>query len=183
MIRALAVVVLAACWSSSPPRSPPPRSPTSTVQPTSTAAAAPAANVDTGASDASAPMPTALKTRAHPFALYIARMHRALHPHWADGFLRSLGGRMSTDPINDPTLAVTLELSIDSSGGVQAITLVNASPSRDFNSAAFHAVQAAAPFPSTPASIRSQDGLVHLRWTLHRDNRECGTFGVEPIVR
>ncbi len=51
---------------------------------------------------------TALKTRAHPYALYIARMHRRIHELWGFGFLEDLdeqGRRLSAQqprPLGQP---------------------------------------------------------------------------------
>ena len=42
---------------------------------------------------------TALKTRAHPFALYIARMHRRIHELWGFGFLEDLDDKGADHPL------------------------------------------------------------------------------------
>ncbi len=125
--------------------------------------------------------PTALKTRAHPFALYVVGMHRKLHAKWADGFLASLDAKAVTDPLNDPRLAVQLEIAIAMDGST-LVEVIKPSHVTAFDAAAVDAFEAAAPFDPTPDSIRSADGRVHMRWTLHRDDRECGTFGVEPLL-
>ncbi|MFH0902488.1 MAG: hypothetical protein V2A73_17805, partial [Pseudomonadota bacterium] len=45
---------------------------------------------------------TALGTRAHPFALYLARMHRRIHELWGFGFLAGLDDKPASNPMNDP---------------------------------------------------------------------------------
>ena len=45
---------------------------------------------------------TALKTRAHPFALYVARMHRRIHELWGFGFLEDLDNKGADYPLNNP---------------------------------------------------------------------------------
>jgi hypothetical protein len=38
-----------------------------------------------------------------------------------------------------------------------------------FDAAVVGSIQDASPFPPAPHGIASPDGLVHLRWTFHRD--------------
>ena len=59
---------------------------------------------------------TALKTRAHPFALYIARMHRRIHELWGFGFLEDLDDKGADYPLNNPDLWVNLEISVNPDG-------------------------------------------------------------------
>src|SRR5690606_19746467 len=47
---------------------------------------------------------TALRSRKHPFARYIATMHRAIHDRWAWGYLDSLDSRSPSHPLNKPEL-------------------------------------------------------------------------------
>ena len=47
---------------------------------------------------------TALKTRAHPYALYIARMHRRIHELWGFGYLEQLDSKGADYPLNDMNL-------------------------------------------------------------------------------
>jgi len=97
---------------------------------------------------------TALKTRAHPFAIYVARMHRPIHELWALGFLSDLDKKA---------------------------TVVKPSGTWIFDAAAVETLVSAAPYEETPEAIRSADGRVHLRWGLYRDQRQCSTFNVEPL--
>src|SRR5205823_5493518 len=51
-----------------------------------------------------------------------------------------------------------------------------------FDVAAIDSVMSAAPFPRPPQAIRSANGKVYLDWQFHRDDRACGTFGVDPHI-
>ena len=125
---------------------------------------------------------SALKTRAHPFALYIARMHRRIHELWGFGFLESLDDRSATHPLNNPDLWVNLEVSVNLDGSVHKVTIARTSGKTEFDVAAIDTVLSSAPFDTTPEAIRSSDGRVYLRWGFYRNWRQCGTFNVEPYI-
>ena len=125
---------------------------------------------------------TALKTRAHPYALYIARMHRRIHELWGFGFLENLDSRGSDYPLNDPNLWVNLEISVNTDGSVHKVTIAKTSGKNEFDVAAIDTVLSAAPYESTPEAIRSVDGRIYLRWGFYRNWRQCGTFNVEPYI-
>jgi TonB family protein len=125
---------------------------------------------------------TALKTRAHPYALYIARMHRRIHELWGFGFLEQLDGKGSDYPLNDPNLWVNLELSVNPDGTVHKVTIAKTSGKTEFDVAAVDTVITAGPYEATPEAIRSVDGRIYLRWGFYRNWRQCGTFNVEPYI-
>jgi TonB family protein len=125
---------------------------------------------------------TALKTRAHPFALYVARMHRRIHELWGFGFLEELDGKGAGYPLNDPNLWVNLELSVNPDGSLHKVTIAKTSGKTEFDVAAVSTVLTAAPFEQTPEAIRSVDGRIYLRWGFYRNWRQCGTFNVEPYI-
>lgn len=125
---------------------------------------------------------TALKTRAHPYALYIARMHRRIHELWGFGFLEALDGKGSDYPLNDPNLWVNLELSVNPDGTMHKVTIAKTSGKTEFDVAAIDTVLSAAPYEATPEAIRSVDGRIYLRWGFYRNWRQCGTFNVEPYI-
>jgi TonB family protein len=125
---------------------------------------------------------TALKTRAHPYALYIARMHRRIHELWGFGFLESLDSKGSDYPLNDPNLWVNLELSVNPDGTMHKVTIAKTSGKTEFDVAAIDTVLSAAPYEATPEAIRSVDGRIYLRWGFYRNWRQCGTFNVEPYI-
>ena len=125
---------------------------------------------------------TALKTRAHPFAVYLARMHRRIHELWGFGFLQDLENNGSNDSLNDFELWTNLEIAINPDGSIFKVTIVKASGKLEFDVAAIDAVQSSGPYEATPEAIRSVDGRVYMRWGFHRDWRQCGTFNVEPYI-
>jgi TonB family protein len=125
---------------------------------------------------------TALKTRAHPFALFIARMHRRIHELWGFGFLEDLDNKSADYPLNDPNLWVNLEVSVNPDGTLHKVTIAKTSGKTEFDVAAIDTVISSAPFDSTPEAIRSVDGRVYLRWGFYRNWRQCGTFNVEPYI-
>ncbi len=125
---------------------------------------------------------TALKTRAHPFALYIARMHRRIHELWGFGFLESLDDKGSDYPLNNPDLWTNLEVSVNPDGTVHKVTIAKTSGKTEFDVAAVDTVLSAAPFDPTPEAIRSVNGKIYLRWGFYRNWRQCGTFNVEPYI-
>lgn len=125
---------------------------------------------------------TALKTRASPFAVFIARMHRRIHELWGFGFLAHLDGESSSHPLNDFDLYTVIEMSINPDGTVHKTTITHASGKLEFDVAALDTVISAAPYEETPEAIRSADGRVYLRWGFYRNWRQCGTFNVEPYI-
>jgi len=125
---------------------------------------------------------TALKTRAHPFALYVARMHRKIHELWGFGFLEDLDGKPADSKMNNQDLNATIELALNPDGSVFKVGVAKGSGVLEFDVAALHTVQAAGPYGQTPEKIRSVDGRVYLRWGFYRNWRQCGTFNVEPAI-
>jgi TonB family protein len=125
---------------------------------------------------------TALKTRAHPFALYVARMHRRIHELWGFGFLEDLDNKSADYPLNDPNLWTNLEVSVNPDGTVHKVTIAKTSGKTEFDVAAIDTVISAAPYDATPEAIRSVDGRIYLRWGFYRNWRQCGTFNVEPYI-
>jgi len=125
---------------------------------------------------------TALKTRAHPFALYIARMHRRIHELWGFGFLEALDDKGADYPLNNPDLWVNLEVSVNADGTVHKVTIAKTSGKTEFDVAAVDTVLSAAPFDPSPEAIRSVNGKIYLRWGFYRNWRQCGTFNVEPYI-
>ncbi|MDB4961418.1 MAG: hypothetical protein JWP01_1417 [Myxococcales bacterium] len=125
---------------------------------------------------------TALKTRAHPFALYVARMHRRIHELWGFGFLESLDDKSADYPLNNPDLWTNLEVSVNPDGSVHKVTIAKTSGKTEFDVAAIDTVLSSAPYEATPEAIRSVDGRIYLRWGFYRNWRQCGTFNVEPYI-
>ena len=125
---------------------------------------------------------TALNTRAAPFAAYVAAMHRSIHRLWGFGLLRELDRKSFNDPMNNRELVTKLEIAIDSLGNVDKVTVIRASGLLAFDVAAIDTVYTGGPYPNPPRSIFSADGKVYLHWRFHRDERQCGTFGVDVFI-
>lgn len=125
---------------------------------------------------------TALKTRASPFAVYIARMHRNIHERWGFGFLEALDDKPASSPMNNFDLFVVIEMSINPDGSVYKTTIAKTSGILDFDVAALDTVLSSGPYEETPEAIRSVDQRVYLRWGFYRNWRQCGTFNVEPYI-
>ncbi|TMQ07012.1 MAG: hypothetical protein E6J90_44625 [Deltaproteobacteria bacterium] len=125
---------------------------------------------------------TALKTRAAPYAVYIARMHRRIHELWGFGYLEHLDSRGSDYPLNDMNLWTNLEVSVNADGSLHKVTIAKTSGKNEFDVAAIDAVISSAPYEPTPEAIRSVDGRIYLRWGFYRNWRQCGTFNVEPYI-
>lgn len=164
MRHAIAIALLAACSSAPPPKAATP-DPAPQVLP-------PASGTEQSAT---------LRSRVHPFALFVARVHRKLHDRWGGSFLPALDRRAPSDPLNDPSLAVKLAIAIDAQGALADVHVVQTSRVPAFDQAALDAFRAAAPFDAPADAVLAKDGRVRLHWTLYRDERECGTFDVEPL--
>lgn len=112
-------------------------------------------------------------------ATFILNAHVRIHERWVDGALPGLAA-------SDSKLAVRLEIVVGSGGIVERAMVVRSSGVSAFDRAAANAATSAGPFDPPPAdAIAPRDGKVHLRWTLHRDERQCSpvfawlTFGEE----
>jgi TonB family protein len=125
---------------------------------------------------------TALKTRAHPYAKFIAAMHRKIHPLWGDGFLEDLERLPAHNAFNDFSRMVKLEIVLDNRGNVVKAGVVQPSGFLPYDVAALDVIYQADPFPTPPQAILSPDGRVYMHWRFHRDHRQCGTFLVDPFI-
>lgn len=125
---------------------------------------------------------TALKTRAHPYAKFIAAMHRKIHPLWGDGFLEDLERLPAHNAFNDFSRVVKLEIVLDNRGKLVKTGVVQTSGFLPYDVAALDVIYQAEPFPTPPQAILSPDGRVYMHWRFHRDHRQCGTFLVDPFI-
>jgi len=124
---------------------------------------------------------TALNAAASPFADYVAAVHRRIHREFAHRFLRSLpAGGLS--PFADQTLNTKLEIILNRNGTVHRIGIVQTSGLLPFDHGAFTAVMRAQPYPEAPSQILSGDGRVYMHWGFYRNERQCGTFNVDPYI-
>jgi TonB family protein len=122
-----------------------------------------------------------LGTRASPFAAYVTAMHRQIHKLFTLGFLSDIDLRQDSQ-YKDDTLWTQLEIVVKGDGSVERVGIVRTSGVLAFDVAAIDSVMSAAPFPAPPQSIKSVNGKVYLDWQFHRDERACGTFGVDPHI-
>ena len=122
---------------------------------------------------------TALNAAADPFAAYLAAFHRNLHMEFAHDFLASLP--LAGD-LGNPALVTKVEIVVNADGSLDRVGVVKSSGNLMYDFGAFNAVQRGAPYPPTPEKIRSPDGRVYLRWALHRNESQCGTWNAEPYI-
>ncbi len=122
-----------------------------------------------------------LGTRAHPFAAYIAQVHRQIHRFWGDGFLADLDRHTGAD-IYPRSLVTAIELSIKPDGTLGQVVIAKPSGVMPFDAAAIDAVGSAAPFGEPPSAIKSRDGNVYITWHFHRDERQCATDFVNAHI-
>jgi TonB family protein len=122
-----------------------------------------------------------LGTRGSPFAAYITAMHRQIHKLFTIGFLGDIDARNDSAYANDE-LWTQLEIVVKGDGSVERVGIVHTSGMLAFDVAAIDSVMSAAPFPPPPQVIKSANGKVYLDWQFHRDERACGTFGVDPHI-
>lgn len=125
---------------------------------------------------------TALKTRAAPFAVYLARMHRSIHERWGFGFLEFLDRKSSDHPLNDFDLWTDIEVALNPDGTVFKTTIAKTSGNLEFDVAALDTILSSGPYEATPEVIRSVDQRVYLRWGFYRNWRQCGTFNAHPFI-
>ncbi|MEZ4360987.1 MAG: hypothetical protein R3B48_12460 [Kofleriaceae bacterium] len=125
---------------------------------------------------------TALKTRAAPFAVYLARMHRRIHELWGFGFLEFLDTKGFGHPLNNFDLWTELEIVLNPDGTIYKTMIAKTSGSTEFDVAAVDTILSGGPYEATPEVIRSVDQRVYLRWGFYRNWRQCGTFNAQPFI-
>jgi HEAT repeat protein len=113
-------------------------------------------------------------TGSGPEASYLSRVHARAHSRWADNFLALASQTLpQTDPINQPTLATTVELVLNPEGEIVKLETTKASGFAGFDDAARDVLRDSVPFPRATVELRSDDGLVHLSWVFARDEHRC----------
>lgn len=109
-----------------------------------------------------------------PALPYLEAVHAKVHRVWADTFLPMAQSQLPKDhPVNAPSRAVELEVIIASEGKLALVKIATPSGSTDFDASAVDVIKAAAPFVVAPEELLSDDGKVHVLWTLARDDRRC----------
>jgi TonB family protein len=122
---------------------------------------------------------TQLNAAADPFAAYLAAFHRNLHTEFVHEFIASLP---SSGELADESLVAKVEIVVNPDGTLDRVGVVKSSGNLMYDFGAFNAVQRGAPYPPPPERIRSSDGRTYLRWALHRDQSQCGTWNAEPYI-
>jgi TonB family protein len=84
--------------------------------------------------------------------------------------------------LGNPELVTTVEIVINADGSLDRVGVVRASGNLMYDFGAFNAVQRGAPYPPTPEKIRSPDGRVYIKWALHRNESQCGTWNAEAFI-
>lgn len=115
---------------------------------------------------------------------YIALMHKRIHGAWADTYLINLDlhHRGLTNPLADPNLRTVLELAVSEDGKVADVQIVSSSGIQTYDAEAIRIAWESGPKEPVPETMLSPDGRAYLHWTFHRDQRQCGTFGVEVFI-
>lgn len=125
---------------------------------------------------------TALNSRKHPFAQYIAQMHRGIHAVWGDGVLRQWDRLGPKHAWNDFSLWTRVEIVLWPTGEIDSVKTVRRSGNSSFDGVARNSVYNAGPYPPAPEQIQSGNGKVYIHWAFHRNAYACGTFGAEPFI-
>lgn len=125
---------------------------------------------------------TALNSRKHPFAQYIAEMHRGIHAVWGDGVLRQWDRLGPNHAWNDFSLWTRVEIVLWPTGEIDSVKTVRRSGNSSFDGVARNSVYNAGPYPAAPEQILSGNGKVYIHWAFHRNAYACGTYGAEPFI-
>jgi TonB family protein len=113
---------------------------------------------------------------------YLRDLHAKVHRLWTDNFLAMAAAQLPKDhPINAMSRAAELELVLSAAGKLLDVRVAKASGAAEFDASAVDVVKASGPFGDAPEDVLSDDGKVHLRWTLARDDRRCS--GVTLVHR
>lgn len=104
---------------------------------------------------------------------YLRAVHTRIHQRWTKGFLAGLGNT-SPGPLSDKRLRTVVLFAVRWDGTVAEANVGASSGVATFDRAAVEAVRTADHFPVPPVDVFSDDGIVHFRWTMARDGRQCG---------
>jgi TonB family protein len=105
---------------------------------------------------------------------FLRGVHALLHERWAKGFIDSTAARaVAPSPLADRTRAVVVLFAIRWDGTIAEANVGTSSRVPALDKAAVEAVRTAGRFPVPPVDVFSDDGIVHLRWTLALDHRLC----------
>ena len=170
MTRALAAVVVCALGCATIPR------PKSATTPATTNEPAPTVPPPAGVT----PMQPAPRDDG---SSYFAAVHRRIHAQFAIGYLAYLEANPHSPDLDDPKLTTELAIVVRSDGTIDHADITHPSGMVAFDVAVLDSVLSAAPFPAPPPTMRDDAGLAQLAWTFHRDERECGLGGANPLSK
>ncbi|HEU0034567.1 MAG TPA: TonB C-terminal domain-containing protein [Kofleriaceae bacterium] len=123
------------------------------------------------------PDPIAGSARGAPYLTAVAAI---VQPKWA-GFLEDCRMRLPrSHALNDPKLAMTVELAIPADGHAD-VRVVSGSGNGDFDTAVFDVLGDAKPLPPPPPELMSDDERVHIRWLFARDRRQAGSATAQIV--
>jgi TonB family protein len=125
---------------------------------------------------------TVLGTSAQVWASYLSQVHRALHLQYVNGFLASIEGRPSSDPLSNKDLVARVEVGVDEHGRIVALGIIKSSGVVAFDAAVLESFQRAASFGKTPVQCMSADGIAYFHWEMHRGEQECSPAGASPYL-
>lgn len=120
---------------------------------------------------------TSLNTRSDEVAGYIHYLHNKIHEPWWEFLTRSDLSFGPGHPLSDLSLVAVMEFGIDREGEVDTVRIVDGSGVLAFDAYAVDLLYEIGPHRPPPPGMISSDGNAYVRWTMHRDNRGCGTFG------
>ncbi len=109
---------------------------------------------------------------------YRAAMHQRIHAQFAVGYLAYLESNRHAPPFDDKTLWTEVTLALRGDGAIDHADIKRPSGLLAYDVAVLDSVMSAAPFPPPPVALLGADGLFHVDWTFHRDERACAFFGV-----
>ena len=126
----------------------------------------------------------ALNSARGLFGRYLVNIHYRLHPIFTEEFLAWLDTLPSSDPRNQPQLAVRIEIATSGEDGhIVRMGVVHSSGVTSFDVAALDAVDQAGPFGPAPANLLSSDGNVYFHWSFQRDPTfACSTINARPFL-
>jgi hypothetical protein len=105
---------------------------------------------------------------------FLRAIHAQVHLRWTR-FLDELKGRPANDPLNNPKLTTEVLFTVRWDGSPSQFTVSQASGVAAFDQAAVAAIKGTgARYPIPPIDLYADDGVVHVRWVLARDQRLCG---------
>jgi TonB family protein len=120
---------------------------------------------------------TSLNTRSDAVAGYIHYLHNKIHEPWWR-YLAHLDLYVgAADGLADQSLMALLEFAVTREGDVADVRIVDGSGQLNFDMTAVDLLYEIGPHRPPPPGMLSSDGRAYVRWSFHRDQRGCGTFG------